>query len=72
MAKPKFPKTLIVHCATDLGDDPVYLTAETPEDISEDFADEPVAIYQLLAVGKFNVEKSVDAKPVKKVRVGRQ
>ncbi len=69
--KPKFPKTLFAFETTDIADDPIILTAETPEDISEDYADSPVAVYQLIAVGKLNVEKSVDAKPVKKLKVGR-
>jgi len=69
--KNKFPKTLIAFNTTDLGDDEVLLCAETPEDISEEFADQPVGIYQLIAVGKFNVEKSIDGKAVKKMKVGR-
>jgi len=66
MAKPKFPKKLIVVRANDTTEEPYLFCAETPEDLDEDFADAPVAVYELVAVGKFNVEKSVDAKPVKK------
>lgn len=69
--KNKFPKTLLAYSTEDIDDDPVLLCAETPEDISEDFADAPVGVYQLIAVGKLNVEKSVDAKPIKKLKVGR-
>ncbi len=73
MAKKKnFPRTLFAFETTDIADDPIIITAETPEDISEEYADQPVAVYQLIAVGKLNVEKSVDAKPVKKISVGRR
>lgn len=73
MAKKKsFPKTLFAFETTDIADDPIILTAETPEDISEEYADSPVAVYQLIAVGKLNVEKSIDAKPVKKISIGKK
>ena len=61
MAK-KFPKKLIVALA-DEGEYP--LAFETPEDMNEELADEPVGIYELVAVGKFTVEKQVDAKLIK-------
>ena len=67
MAKKKsFPKTLMVFETTDVADDPILITAETPEDIPEEFADQPVAIYQLLAIGKLSVEKQVDARVIQK------
>lgn len=69
--KNKFPKTLFVHRVDTFDDDEILITAETPEDIDEEHADQPVAVYQLIAVGKLNVEKSIDAKPVKKLKVGR-
>ena len=66
MAKKKFPKKLIVIETDDLGDYPILICHETPEEIPEEYADEPVAIYELVAYGKFSVEKQVDAKLVKK------
>lgn len=57
----KFPKKLLVVQA-----DEVLICHETPEEISEEFADEQVAVYELVAIGKFSVEKQVDAKLVKK------
>lgn len=66
MRKPKFPKTLIVHRVADIDDEDVLITAETPEDISEEHADQPVAIYQLLAIGNFRVEKCIDGRVVQK------
>lgn len=66
MAK-KWPKKLVVVLDSD-GDPMAF---ETPEDIADQLADEPIAIYELIAVGKFKVEKSVDAKLVKKIAVGR-
>jgi hypothetical protein len=59
MAK-RWPKKLI---AVKL-DDGTIIVSETPEDISEDFADEPIAVYELLAIGKFRLERHVDAKLV--------
>lgn len=67
----KFPKTLLAMRVDTFDDDDVITVAETAEDIGEEFADKPVAVYQLIAVGKLNVEKSVDAKPIKKLKVGR-
>lgn len=61
--KNKFPKKLIVILDSE-GETPIAF--ETPEDISDQLADEPAAVYELVAVGKFNVEKSIDAKLVKK------
>lgn len=63
MAKEKFPKKLLVFRTVD---DSILICAETPEDISEEYADKPVAVYELVALGKFSVEKQVDAKLVKK------
>lgn len=82
-SKKTFPKTLMVYETTTIADDPIMLCAETPEDISEEFADQPVAVYQLLAIGRLSVEKQVDArvvqkfdikldKPKKKISVGRR
>lgn len=62
MAKKKWPQKLIVA----LMDDDTPIAFETPEDVSEDFADEQVAVYELVTIGKFRVEKQVDAKPVKR------
>jgi hypothetical protein len=58
MKKPKFPKRLIVIMDSE-GETPIAF--ETPEDISDQLADEPVAIYELVTTGKFNVEKSINA-----------
>ena len=64
--KDKFPQKVLVIQATDIGDDPVLLCAETPEEIGEEYEGETVAVYELVAIGKFSVEKQVDAKLVKK------
>lgn len=65
MAKKRWPKKIIV---THL-DDGTLIASETPEDISEDFADEPIAVYELVATGKFRVERHVEAKLVNKDRL---
>lgn len=69
MAKRKhkhaFPNQVLVIKATDIADDPVLLCAETPEEIGEEYEGEVVAVYELKAIGKFNVEKSVDGDLVK-------
>lgn len=69
MKKNKFPRTLLVMDVSEDRTDPTYIGSETPEDISEDYAGDPVAVYELVAVGSLSVEKQVDAKPVKKVSV---
>jgi hypothetical protein len=58
----KWPKKLIMVAFTD-GDERTLMGVETPDDISEDFADKEVAVYELVTVGKFSVDKQVDAKP---------
>jgi hypothetical protein len=61
--KNEFPKKLIA-VRIDHGDGDEFITVhETPEDIDEEHADSLVAIYELITVGKFTVEKQVDAKP---------
>lgn len=62
--KKKFPKKLIVVLDSD-SDGVTPIAFETPEDISDKLADEPIGIYELVAVGKFTVEKQVDAKLLK-------
>jgi len=62
--KKKWPKQLIAMRM----DDDTIVVGETPEEISEDFADEPVGIYQLVTTGKFEIEKSINGKPIKKAR----
>ena len=63
--KSKFPSKLIVVRTSDFDDDDVMICHETPEDIDEEFADQPVAVYELVALGTFTVDKQVDAKLVK-------
>ena len=64
--KHRWPQKLLVVKTTDTSDDPILICYETPEEIPEEFANEPVAVYELLTTGTFNVEKSVDGKPPKK------
>lgn len=59
--KPMPRKVLVYQCS-----DGVLLCVETPDDIGEDFDGERVGVYELTHVGKFTVEKQVDAKPVKR------
>jgi hypothetical protein len=69
MAKKRWPKTLLALRV----DDDFIGVSETPEEISEEYADEPIGVYELIAVGKLSVEKQVEAKPVKKrVVVGKR
>jgi hypothetical protein len=62
MAKKRWPKTLL---ALRVDDDFIGVS-----EISEEYADEPIGVYELIAVGKLSVEKQVEAKPVKKRVVG--
>lgn len=64
MKKNKFPKKLLVVIEEE-GDEPYFISYETPEDISESFAGQSIAVYELVTVGKFTVEKQVDASPPK-------
>lgn len=64
--KQRFPKKLVVWNTIDRAEDQILLCAETPEEIGEEFDGDPVAVYELVAVGKFSVEKQIDAKLVKK------
>lgn len=67
MGKDKFPRRLLVVRTTDTSDDPILICYETPEEIPEDFADEPIGVYELVTTGKLNVEKSVDGEPPKTI-----
>jgi len=64
--KASFPKKLLVVRT----DDTYLMTYETPEDISEFLidADQDVAVYELVTIGKFTVEKQVDGPPPKRRR----
>jgi hypothetical protein len=63
----KMPKTLLAFRL----DDDTIVCGEHVDEVSEDFAGEMVGVYELRAVGKLNVEKSIDGKAVKKMKVGR-
>jgi len=60
MKKNKFPKKLLVVIEEDT-DDAYLIPHERAEDISESFADKPVAVYELITIGKFTVDKHLDA-----------
>ncbi len=63
--KNKFPKTVFGVRTTDLGDDPVVIVFESLDEIPEEYADQQVGVYELRAVGKFEVEKSINGKALK-------
>lgn len=64
--KSPFPKTLMVYEVGTIDDTKVLATAETPDDIDEEFDGEPVAIYQLLAIGQLEVDKQVNGRVIQK------
>lgn len=69
--KNKFPKTLFVFHATDVGDDPILISSNSPEAIGEENAGEPIGVYELIAVGKLEVEKTISGVAIKKLKVGK-
>lgn len=65
MKKTKFPNKIIANWING-SDDQFLIVNETPEDLAEEYDGEVVGIYELVGVGKFTVEKQVDAKLFKK------
>jgi hypothetical protein len=64
MSKKSFPRKLLVVREEDT-EEPYLIPFETPDDVSEDFAGQDIAVYELATVGKFTVEKHVNAQPLK-------
>lgn len=62
--KNKFPKRVFVFHSTDIGDDPILICAESPDEISEEYGVDVVGIYELVETGKFKIEKTVSSKEI--------
>jgi len=57
--KNKFPKKVFVFHSTDIGDDPILICAESPDEISEEYGVDIVGVYELVDTGKFKIEKTI-------------